>query len=204
LADLDGAWYKRRLSEVGKTQRDMAKYLGYDKTTVYMLIAGKRKIRLDDVKPLAKFLNSSPLEVLARSGYDMTDKVRGAEISEVSPDGREEETAVWKIPKTALQDRMGANPAHVRILDVVGNEMASEIKDGSFVIVDTSKTVPSPAGIFAINDGFSFVVRKITPELYSDPPTIEISTKAEPDKSTRIEAKKVKILGRVVGVIQKM
>jgi plasmid maintenance system antidote protein VapI len=60
----DSDWIRKKISYSGKTQTGLAKVLGLDKAQVSRLIDGKRRVQLDEVKPIADYLEVSVMEML--------------------------------------------------------------------------------------------------------------------------------------------
>lgn len=66
---MDKQWFKQRLKEVGKTQRELATVLNLDPSVISRLIKGDVAISLRNVRPLAEFLEVSPAEALNHLGF---------------------------------------------------------------------------------------------------------------------------------------
>lgn len=65
----------------------------------------------------------------------------------------------WRFP-LALLSAAGVNPEDLAILPVQGDSMLPTLHDGEFVVVNTKHRLPSPDGIYALNDAFGGVVVK--------------------------------------------
>ena len=61
----------KRLAEVGKTQMAMAVALDIDRAQVTRLLNGARKVQLDEVPTMARFLDISTIEMLRNLGLDV-------------------------------------------------------------------------------------------------------------------------------------
>lgn len=68
-------------------------------------------------------------------------------------------TDYWRFP-LALLRAAGVNPEDLAILPSQGDSMSPTVLDGEFVVVNTKHRLPSPDGIYAINDAFGGVVVK--------------------------------------------
>lgn len=67
----DKAYIVARLSEIGKTQMALGEALKIDRAQVTRLLQGKRKVQLDEVPIMARFLDISNIEMLRRLGLDV-------------------------------------------------------------------------------------------------------------------------------------
>ncbi|SMF02702.1 Helix-turn-helix [Tistlia consotensis] len=65
---VQSAWFLRRLSEIGETQRALARFLEADPSTVSKMLSGVRRIRLEEAEQLSRFLRVPLLEVLEHAG----------------------------------------------------------------------------------------------------------------------------------------
>lgn len=61
-------WIKRRLLDLGKTQKGLAKALVRDASAVTRLISGERPLTNDEIHTLADFLEMTPIEILEQLG----------------------------------------------------------------------------------------------------------------------------------------
>jgi plasmid maintenance system antidote protein VapI len=59
-------WLSVRLKELGKTKTGLARELNVPPPLVYELIGGRRQVQPDQVKPMARYLEWSTDELLAR------------------------------------------------------------------------------------------------------------------------------------------
>ena len=59
-------WLARRIDELGKKQVDLARLLHISEPRVSELIAGRRQVKITELKTLAQFLELPPIEVLSR------------------------------------------------------------------------------------------------------------------------------------------
>lgn len=70
---VDTDWFKARAKEQGFTVRSLAEHLGYPNYgPVQRLLAGLRRLRVDEVAPFAKALKVPAQEVLSRAGMTAT------------------------------------------------------------------------------------------------------------------------------------
>lgn len=70
---MESLWFKDRLKQVGKTQDDLAKAIGRDRTIISRLISGALKFQLDYAGPFADVLDVPSATVLRRAGANITE-----------------------------------------------------------------------------------------------------------------------------------
>lgn len=66
---------------------------------------------------------------------------------------------VWQLPDHVFT-QMRSRSQNVRCFPVQGDSMLDTLDEGDFVFVDVSHRVPSPPGIYALDDGFGGVIVK--------------------------------------------
>jgi transcriptional regulator with XRE-family HTH domain len=65
---IDTQWFVDRLAQRGMSQRGLAKLMGVDSSAVSLMFRGKRKMTLEEAAQLAVLLDTTPQEILERSG----------------------------------------------------------------------------------------------------------------------------------------
>ena len=55
-SSLLAAWIAAGLEDTGRTQRGLARALGIDPATVNRIVKGKRRLRIDEIEPAARYL----------------------------------------------------------------------------------------------------------------------------------------------------
>lgn len=66
---------------------------------------------------------------------------------------------IWQLPDHVFT-QMRARSQNVRCFPVQGDSMLETLDEGDFVFVDVAHRVPSPPGIYALDDGFGGIVVK--------------------------------------------
>lgn len=102
----------------------------------------------------------------------------------------------WKIPKNVLRRRLRGSISSIHIVECEGDSMEPRIHDGDFVFVDTSRRVPSPPGIFALNDGFAQTLKRLDLVPNSDPPRVRIIPENPRHPTDERQLDEVRIIGR--------
>lgn len=67
--NMDWAWAKTRLKDIGKTHDDLANRLGRSRTIITRLLASDSPIKANQIRPLADVLEVAVSEVLHRAGF---------------------------------------------------------------------------------------------------------------------------------------
>ena len=82
--------------------------------------------------------------------------------------------------------------------------MESLFSSGDWILIDVSRQVPVPPGIFVIWDGMGLVMKRIEHLPHSDPPRVMLkSANPEYDSYERL-AEEVRIVGRAVWVSRRI
>lgn len=102
----------------------------------------------------------------------------------------------WKIPRNVLQRRLRGAVSSLHIVECEGDSMDPRIHDGDFVFIDTSRRVPSPPGIFALNDGFGQTLKRLELVPNSEPPRVKIIPENPRHETYERHLEEVKIIGR--------
>ena len=113
-------------------------------------------------------------------------------------DGLEESRATWLFPDPVIRHEFRARPEDLRIVTIDGDSMEPLLSSGDRILVDTSRRVPVPPGIFVIWDGMGIVAKRVEHVPNSEPATIVIKS-VNPDYQTcERGAEEVNIIGRVI------
>jgi phage repressor protein C with HTH and peptisase S24 domain len=90
------------------------------------------------------------------------------------------------------------------MITVDGDSMEPLLSSGDRILIDTSRRVPVPPGIFVIWDGMGLVAKRVEHIPNSDPPKVVIkSVNPEYQAYERI-AEEVNVVGRVVWTARRL
>jgi phage repressor protein C with HTH and peptisase S24 domain len=90
-------------------------------------------------------------------------------------DEHDEDTdRTYQFRRSWIEQRMGVRPSSLRLLHVEGDSMAPSLQSGDMVLVDMTRRVPNPPGIFVLKDGHGLVAKRIEAVPNCDPPRIRI------------------------------
>ena len=115
-------------------------------------------------------------------------------------DGRSKRVSgTWDMPPEILAGRFNGDRSTLKIIRIDGDSMAPDFRPGDRVLVDTSVTRISPAGIFLLWDGVGFVVRRCEIKPKSRPPRVFVRALNDQYSSYESSLKDLDICGRVIG-----
>lgn len=138
-------WFQDRLRNLGITQKRLASALHLDASGVSLLLAGKRKMKVEEAAEIAKLL-SVPLEdVLLNAGVDLED---AESTTSITISGWFNETLALieeppKGPKKAVAPLAGARDLKVARLVTGGSPFDS--LDGALVYFKANRSVDMDA-----------------------------------------------------------
>lgn len=107
--------------------------------------------------------------------------------------------ARWQIPAVVIRPYSSAPQEAIKIITAVGDSNIPEFFPGDRVMVDTQDRIPSPAGFFAIWDGFGEIIKRLEMVPYSDPPKVKLHSANEAYETRELPLDMVVINGRVLG-----
>jgi phage repressor protein C with HTH and peptisase S24 domain len=102
----------------------------------------------------------------------------------------------WKVPEGVLRRRFRGAMSALHIVECEGDSMEPKIHNGDFVFIDTSRRLPSPPGIFAINDGMSQTLKRVELIPNSQPPRVMIISENDRHPTFERGLDEVNIVGR--------
>lgn len=114
--------------------------------------------------------------------------------------------AEWVMPPNFLRHELGARPASIIVMEVIGDSMKGTLDSGDRVLVDTAQNVFGQDAVYVIDDGDSAPrVKRLAKILFSSPPAVAIiSDNPAAHREERIEINDLRIIGRVVGRVTRM
>lgn len=112
----------------------------------------------------------------------------------------EEDGARWHFPLAWLRHELKARPADLRIVTIDGDSMEPVLMSGDKVLVDLSRTLPSPPGIFVLDDGMGLLAKQLErlPNTERHREYLSIRSANPRYDSYERPAEEVAIIGRVV------
>lgn len=109
--------------------------------------------------------------------------------------------ASWAIPRNYLSER-GLSKDGIYLFRAVGDSMTkpdgSGIHSGDLLLADVNDKHPVPPGIFALDNGFGVVVKRLEFVSYSDPPMLNVISDNPDHPLEKLAAEQVRVIGRCV------
>lgn len=125
--------------------------------------------------------------------------VRAAGGAGLETPEREQIVNEWSLPTELLTAQTTAPSKALRIITVIGNSMEPDFRPGERVLVDTDDRLPSPAGAFALWDGFGLVVKYVEVIPGSDPVTVRLISRNSVFETYERPVEDIHINGRIIG-----
>jgi phage repressor protein C with HTH and peptisase S24 domain len=207
---------KRLMAERGWSARELSARAGLGESAVKEILSGRsRSPRSDTVAKLARALDKPAAALMGeaeseahRSVMAPSEAVAEVEVSLSAgggalPDG-EQVVAEWRFPAEWLRGEMRAAPNNLWVVTVEGDSMAPALTPGDKVVIDVSRRIPSPPGIFALWDGLALVVKRLEFIQGSEPPRVRIISDNEHYRPYERTCDEVKIVGRIRGRWQRL
>lgn len=111
-------------------------------------------------------------------------------------------TAEWLFPEAYLHNETHVAPARTIVLPVVGDSMEPTYRPGDRVLVDLSQNELVSDTVYVISDGHSPPqIKRLTRILFTDPVEVDVISDNPAGGKQRVELARLKIVGRVCGVV---
>jgi len=68
---INGKWFRAKLVEKSRSQRQLAKHLGLDPAAITLMLRGDRRMQLDEAKSIAAFIGEPLIDVLRAAGLPL-------------------------------------------------------------------------------------------------------------------------------------
>ncbi|MDE0260088.1 MAG: hypothetical protein OXR82_17090 [Gammaproteobacteria bacterium] len=110
----------------------------------------------------------------------------------------------WLFADSFIRHRLRADPGDLWVAEVDGDAMEALLSTGDHILIDASRTVPAPPGIFVIWDGIAVVAKRIEHVPHSDPPKLALRSLNPAYDSYERLAGEVRVVGRAVWVSRRL
>ena len=105
----------------------------------------------------------------------------------------------WLFADSLIRHQLRADPGDLWMIAVDGDSMEPLLSSGDHILIDVSRTVPAPPGIFVIWDGMALVAKRIEHVPHSDPPRVVLKPVNPEYDSCERPAEEIRVVGRAVG-----
>jgi phage repressor protein C with HTH and peptisase S24 domain len=103
----------------------------------------------------------------------------------------------YHFRRSWIRDSLKAQPSQLRIMHVEGDSMAPTLLSGDAVLVDMSRRLPNPPGIFVLDDGLGLVAKRLEHIPNSDPPAVRVISDNKHYPEYERTAEEIHIVGRI-------
>ena len=110
----------------------------------------------------------------------------------------------WLFADSFIRHRLRAEPGDLWMIEADGDSMEPVLSSGDHFMIDVSRTVPAPPGIFVIWDGIALVAKRIEHVPHSDPSCVILKSVNPGYGGHECPAEEVRIVGRAVWVSRKL
>ncbi len=111
---------------------------------------------------------------------------------------------MWLLADPLIRREFRAKPEDLQMITVEGDSMEPLLSSGDRILIDVSRRVPVPPGVFVIWDGMGLVAKRIEHVPHSAPPKVVLrSLNPEYDSYERL-AEEVRVVGRAVWVSRRL
>ena len=111
--------------------------------------------------------------------------------------GDDEAQAGLSFPPNLLRRITAAPAGGLKLLSVSGDSMSPTLEDGDLVMVDTGRRMPSPPGIFILDDGVGLVAKRVDAIPNTTPPQLRLSSDNPAYGNYQRRIDEVHIVGRI-------
>lgn len=110
----------------------------------------------------------------------------------------------WVFPPSYLRHELRLQPGEIMVLEVVGDSMSPTLESGDRVIIDTAHSLPTPDGIYVIDEGDGPMVKRLQLVRRANPPEVRVISDNKNHETYTLRAEDVRIIGRVSGRLTRM
>lgn len=165
------------------TQTELARRVGVTKGEISRLESGLRKMTIEWVSKLSNVFSMRAEQLMAPPPVYRNIAEKANDFSR-----RSAGLSLGIVP-TPSSD----------LVEVDGDEMGETLRPGEIVVIDKSRTVPSPAGIFAIKQHGTTVIRRLQPSPNSN--EVHVSCDNRAYNAFEVPLDQIQIVGRAVAKV---
>ena len=110
----------------------------------------------------------------------------------------------WLLADSLIRHQLRADPGDLWMIEVDGDSMEPLLSSGDHILIDVSRTVPAPPGIFVIWDGMALVAMRIEHLPNSDPPRVVLKSLNPEYDSYERPTQEIQVAGRAVWMSRRL
>ncbi|MCZ0934969.1 MAG: peptidase S24 [Gemmatimonadetes bacterium] len=119
-------------------------------------------------------------------------------------DDIEQTRDMWLFADPLIRHEFRARPEDLQMITVDGDSMEPLLSGGDRVLIDVSRQVPVPPGIFVIWDGLGLVAKRLEHVPNSEPARVVLKSLNPEYDSYERPAEEVRVVGRAVWVSRRL
>lgn len=193
---------------LGITQKDIAKKLNLSQAQICLFEKGEKTPTVPQKQMIADLLGVDINDLYGDTIYNITYKDSNTvsiDIISATPccglgldsDYADEIVGKWVIPIKDFKDITYSKPQDIKQMRVIGDSMEPTIKDGDFILVDTSYNHFDIDGIYLIRMAAGLAVKRLQMRLND----IQINSDNEKYKPITAEVGEVITIGKVIKIL---
>ena len=200
LEKYDGKWLEAFFIENPKLKKiDLGTYLAHifswkpssGPGIVTRMISGDRTIKASEASAIMSFFSKPPMN------QEQKDQKTIIVPDYHAPMTSAQTPNIWEIPSDLIP--LESQNKNLALVLVRGDSMTPDIKEGDRVIIDIDDKTPSPAGIFALDDGAGgTVIKRLEILFQQDQKSIRIISSNPHYSPYEVKADQITIIGRVI------
>lgn len=110
----------------------------------------------------------------------------------------------WLFADSFIRHRLRADPGDLWVIEVDGDSMEPLVSADDHILIDASRTVPAPQGIFPIWDGIALVAKRIEHVPHPEPSRLVLGSLNPAYDSHECPAEEIRIVGRAAWVTREL
>ena len=110
----------------------------------------------------------------------------------------------WLFADSLIRHRLRADPGDLWMIEADGDSMEPMLSSGDHFMIDVSRTVPAPPGIFVIWDGVALVAKRVEHVPHSEPTRLVLKPVNPEYRGHERAAEEVSVVGRAVWVSKRL
>lgn len=186
----------RKLPE--DVRHDLACHLGVDETVLRpdegaAPLPDQVRLSGPSIPPFSHTGMIDPTKVTVVPEVRISASAGGGTNLEQEPGGND-----WYFDAGWVRYELRASARNLWVLSIDGDSMEPVLYSGDKVMIDLSRTAPSPPGIFVLHDGIGLVAKQLEYISNSEPPRVLIRSENARYQDYERTIEEVNIIGRVI------
>jgi len=208
---------RARADQLGLAPAHVAEMAGVNRSFVYDILRGRsvrpgidrladvaRVLKVDrdwlihgigEVEGASPFIDNPDETFVAIAHASPRPAMGGGAV--VSDEDGDTPGRAYHFRRSWIKDSLKASPSQLRIMHVAGDSMAPTLLDGDTVLVDMTRHLPNPPGIFVLDDGMGLVAKRLEHIPNSDPPAVRVISDNKLYPEYERTADEIRIIGRI-------